>query len=330
MKGTIIHVLFLRVGKQPPMEGTVIFKSTKSSPGYEKYFPEFTIVEGEREITVGEGASASRAVSAVKSFRGETALVEIAAPFDCSQAGPALAKKNMLDAAARKIAIQHGPLDLLEEYTFFTVEELGDLEAFLARNKLMIAQLVRDETASLAEKEVEDAISSQLRYDQDDLAVLDWDGAVLLDKNGEFYDAIALIELANIQLLSLRALDGRLTAEVGRFREIQGLGASNILHQSRTLRSIINVRTSGLFDLESIDNAIRLYGDWYAAKAYALAERKLYLAKWRQTVEDKLAMLEKIFGMASHRQVELYNITLEFLIVLLILVEIVLIVMGKI
>ena len=326
----MVHVLFIRAGKQPPTEGTLTFKSSKSSPGYEKYYPEFTIVEGEREFLAGEGSGAIKAVSTVKIFRGETALVEVSAPFDCREAGPALEQKNLLDKAARGIAAQYGALDLVEEYTFFTVEELGDLDAFVEANKLMIAQLVRDETVCLAAREVEETIAGLIRYDLDDLAVVDWDGAVLLDRNGEFQDTITLIELANIQLLSLRALDARLTAEVAGFRDIQGMGAANILHQSKTLRSIINVRSSALFELESIDNAIRLYGDWYAARAYALAERKLYLAKWRQAVEDKLAMLEKIFEMASHRQVELYNITLEFLIVLLILVEIVLIVMGKI
>ena len=317
-------------GKEPSGGERVMFKSSKSSPGYEEYYPAFTIAESPRELIFPGPMGQVKAESTVKLFRGESMIVEICAPFNIDSAQNAIELKNSLHQQARLIAEPYGPLDLSEEYTFFTIEGVEDQEEFLAGHRLMVAQLVKDESAVLAQSEIDDALAGQLRYDVDDLAVVGWDGAVLMDKGGEFDDIIALVELANIQLLSLRALDARLTAEVKRFRQMQAKRAPEIIFQSRTLRSIIHVRTSGLFELEAIDNSIRLYGDWYAARIYALAERKLYLTKWRGAVEEKLAMLEKIFAMASHRQGEMYNITLETLIVLLIVVEIVLIVMGKI
>ncbi|MDH5477918.1 MAG: hypothetical protein OEY50_06280 [Nitrospinota bacterium] len=328
MKGNILHVIFLRAAREALGQEKMVYRSTKSSPGYEEYSPSFSMVEPERMVAPDPAIGDLQATIAVKSFRGETVMVETTAFFDSETSSMPLETKNRLHHVAMTTAREYGPIEQIEEYTFFLVSSVEDPEKLLQENKLMIAQLVKDETAILAEAETEDTISNILRYDVDDLAVVGWDGAVLIDKGGQFDDIVALIQLANIQLLSFRILDARLTAEVEKFRQ-EGMWTANVFHLSRTLRSIIGVRTTGLFGLESIDNSIRLYGDWYDAKAYALAERKLYLEKWRRAVEYKLGVLEKIFEMASQRQGELYNITLEITIVVLILVEIVLILFGK-
>jgi len=192
----------------------------------------------------------------------------------------------------------------------------------------MIAQLLKDDASELTDEEIDQTLASSLRYDKNDMTVIDWDGALLLDKNNEFEDNITLIELANIQLLSLRVLDDRLAVEIGLFKGFEAIRTPNIFRLSGFLKSIINVRARSLLNLDEIDNSIKLYGDWYSAKVYSIVAKKLYLARWRDTVEEKLNLLEKMFEMVSQRQGEIYNITLEISIVFLILLEIVLLVLG--
>ncbi|MBF0170831.1 MAG: hypothetical protein HQK87_07065, partial [Nitrospinae bacterium] len=163
-----------------------------------------------------------------------------------------------------------------------------------------------------------------LAYAEDDLAILDWDGGVILSREGAFDDDVAIVELANIQLLSLRTLDAALSRQFDRFRSGGLEGATSVWRLSRTLRSVVGARAQSLLELDAIGDTMKLYGDWYDARLYALAARKLSVDKWRATVEGKLSTLEKMFEMVATRQGELYNIILEVTIVLLIVLEIVL------
>ena len=72
---------------------------------------------------------------------------------------------------------------------------------------------------------------------------------------------------------------------------------------------------------------IKLYGDWYSARLYGIASRKLSIDKWRSAVEAKLGLLRDIYTIITERVAESYNIILEASIVVLIIVEILLAVM---
>lgn len=324
MRGDIVHTIITMAGPGEADSPRIVVRPTKSSPGYEEYYPSYKV----RECIASVGGVSRPASAVVKTFRGEFLIVEVRAAFAAETAEPAQSLKGEMNEAALKIALRHGGLSISEEYTFFCVIDYDDYEDFVEQNRLMIAQLLKDETASLTGAEIENTLASSLRYDRDDLTVIEWDGALLLDKGGQFEDNITLIELANIQLVSLRALDARLTAEIDRFRRMGAAQAPNMMRLSRFLKSIISVRTQSLLDLDSIDNSIKLYGEWYDAKVYSLAAGKLHIGQWRGAVDGKLEVLEKMFEMVSARQGETYNVILEISIVLLIVLEIVLLVLG--
>lgn len=325
MKGMLIHTVMVIAQGVDLHAPAVARKSTKSSPGYDEYYPDFRVV-CEWEPFVSGGI---RGEIRVKSLRGECIVAEAATSFNGETAATILSIKALLHESAMATVGRYGPLDLREEFTFYCVTEYGDLEREVDENRPLITQLVKDETATLTDFEIDSAFAGSVRYEPDDLAVIDWDGAVLFDHNGEFDDEIALLELANVQLLSLRSLDGTLSREIGRFSTEVAWGAAGVWRLSRTLRSIVGVRAKSLVELDAIGDSMRLYGEWYDAKMYALAARKLSLEKWRATVAGKLATLEKMFEMVSTLQGELYNIILEITIIALIVLEIILALTGS-
>ncbi|MBI4666876.1 MAG: hypothetical protein HY751_10765 [Nitrospinae bacterium] len=325
MKGKIVHAVITVSDREGVESEEIPFRTTRSSPGYEAYWPTYRIVaQGEIAPVLGPTPLGYR----VKAFKGNFTIVEMECGFENDAAVNVLALKNALSRKALEIAKAWDAAAGYEEYTFYCVSDYEGYDGFLSQNGLMISQLIKDETADLAPEEIKETLASSLRYDNEDLTVIEWDGALLLDKDGNFDDNITLLELANIQLLALRTLDNNLSQEIARFKRFGDIKTSNIFRLSSFLKSVVNVRTKSLFELDSIDDAIKLYGDWYSAKVYSIAARKLYHVKWRDAVEKKLNLLENMFEMVSHRQVELYNLILEFSIVALIVFEIALLLAG--
>ena len=77
-----------------------------------------------------------------------------------------------------------------------------------------------------------------------------------------------------------------------------------------------------MLEFDAIENSLKLYGDWYSAKVYSIAAKKLYIEKWKTIVEKKLDTVRELYTMIAQRTSESYNLLLEFTIVLLIVFEI--------
>ncbi|MDH5510240.1 MAG: hypothetical protein OEZ32_07775 [Nitrospinota bacterium] len=324
MRATIVHTVTVIAHGVDPHAPDLPYKPSKSSPGYEEYYPQFKIVRDWRQV---DGA-APETLARIKGLRGIFIVVEVSSPFSTDNAKVVLAQKEKLNDIAVSLAKEHGALGLREEFSFYCFSGYDDIDRFIIGHRLLMTQLLRDETAILTDMEIDSTLAGSVRYEADDLVVVDWDGAALFDMEGGFEDDLALLEVANVQILSLRALDQELTRELDRFREQGNMGAAGVWRMSKTLRSIVATRTTSLLELDAIDSAMKLYGEWYDARVYQLAVRKLHLERWRDNVGGKLSTLEKMFEMVSSRQGEIYNITLEITIVVLIVIEIVLAITG--
>lgn len=185
--------------------------------------------------------------------------------------------------------------------------------------------MLKDETIKLAQKEIDDTLSTNIRYGRQDITIVDWDGAFLIDASGEFKETIAVLELANIQLLNFRILDKKLAEQIDQLKQ-QGepLDLGSFFRISPFMKNVIKIRSQSVLELETIESALKLYGDWYSGKLYDLASKKFHLNTWRAQVDAKLQVLGDLYEMVEHVMTERFNLILEFLIVLLIVIEIVL------
>jgi len=323
MKGEIIHTLILSTAKEIRKRTTdVVVKPSKSSPNYEEYFPTYKGLEKPLKKEV-EGRSL---LINLKMFN-DNLIVEAKAEFDEKESAAILKLKNVLAEECERVAKQYQPSALSEEYTFFCIAEYEDYDKYISANKVKITSLLKDEAEELTGREVEDTISASIRYGKEDTVIIDWDGAFILDKGKEFDEIISLLELANIQLLNLRLLDFKLQEDIGRIRKLIDFGRLKIFQLSYYSKEIVKLRSEALLEFDSIENMIKLYGDWYSARLYGIASRKLSIDKWRSAVEAKLGLLRDIYTIITERVAESYNIILEASIVVLIIVEILLAVM---
>jgi hypothetical protein len=234
---------------------------------------------------------------------------------------------DTLLAAIRPAVTRPERSEAIEDYFVFHLEKFAlpfAAEEFLERHRGLVARILRAESTPLSEQEIADALDCRLSFGREDLTIIDWNAAVVVDEQGE--DTRAVLEYANVELLEMRTLDDRLDTALdqtyailknrGRLRHIwPGSSYSD-------LGRIAEMQMDSALLFEGVNNALKLLGDHYLARVYRLAAKRLHLAEWDTSILRKLSSLEstyeKLSGLAGHRRAEF----LEWLIIILIGVSI--------
>ena len=222
-----------------------------------------------------------------------------------------------------------------EDYLILAVHELEtplDAEALLAARGGQLAQMLRGETQPLSPQEQDEVLKNRLSYLSNDLVVPTWNAAFVYDSEAGAAAAMELFEFTNSQLLEFRYYDALLDAELGRiYPELQetswwhnifGGGAVRAANQVHSLFIDINEIT------DRTDNALKIVGDIYAARVLALASARLGLARWRESVEEKLETLDDIYRFAVEQVSISRGQFLEIAVVVILVLELVLFFLG--
>lgn len=194
---------------------------------------------------------------------------------------------------------------------------------------LDLVPLLLGETRPLSDEARRELLPHRFSYYADDLAILSWDNALIIEPSASDSDVEYILEFANAQLLELRYYDSLLDAELPkvydrisrarqRRRRVVGAGYAELLGSMQALVAEITEL------VERADNALKVTDDVYLARIYSTA-LDLYRAKtWRAGIDRKLTIIRDTYAMLNSelqaRRAEL----LEIAIVALILFEIVL------
>ncbi len=194
-----------------------------------------------------------------------------------------------------------GNLEFSEDYSIFIVSHFeGEPEQFFEHAPI-IASLLKSERMELDPDEVEYTLKSQIKYSQNDLSIIDWDGAFLFDPEGNTKEDLELLTLANLQLLRHRILDRQLDERLQHMTDRAGrspirMWSSYDKELIQDLRDIVKSRTTAISELQRLERDIKLIGDWYSARFYDLATSKFKIEEWRKSIRSKLESLEDIYS----------------------------------
>ncbi len=210
-----------------------------------------------------------------------------------------------------------------------TDESAGRL---LETERSTLAGILAGETnsARLSREEVEDNLAYFYRYFDDDLVVVDWDRSLIIEPTGKYEDVLSVIELANLELLELRAydryLDGVLERAYGDLTRFYGRGG--LFRSAREVqKDLSDVRIDLVRVTDAINNIGKIFGDYYLAKLHLGLNERYHLAEWESIVREKMATLNELYTLASHEVEHRRGILLEGMIVLLFVVDLVLLVL---
>lgn len=239
------------------------------------------------------------------------------------------ASREVADEVVRALAgavDRPGIAQRLEDYIVFQVEPwAGGPPALLAGTRPSLARLLRAEEAALSTQEVDEALAHPVSYGRDDVCLVDWLAALLVGPDTD--DERLVLELATVELLELRLLDAQLQERIEEAYELvtrpRGFLAA-LAVQRRELDHVARIQADNALLHEGIDNALKLFGDDYLARLHATAARRFHFADWGLSIQRKLAVLrtvhQSLSDLAAHRRSE----ALEWIIILLIAVDIVL------
>lgn len=213
--------------------------------------------------------------------------------------------------------------ELTEEYYIFQVHAFDralSVEELIESHSADIARLLRAEQDPLSDQEIHDALSARASFGRDDVALIDWNAALVFDREPQ--DVISVLEFANLQLLELRFLDQRLDLALDRTYEKLSLGKTTRLTfpggSRGELRRVAQLQVDGAVLFERINNALKLLGDQYLARVYRSASQRYRLAEWNSSITRKLDTLDSIYEKLHDHSAEARMELLEWIIIALI------------
>jgi hypothetical protein len=146
-------------------------------------------------------------------------------------------------------------------------------------------------TTALSPQTVADVTSRRFAYTDEDLCVLDWDTAFVLDAADD-RSVPDVLEVASAQLLELRYYDGLFERELLTVTHLlarprTGLTWLFLGRYGRILRRVQNLVVESAAVFERVDNAVRVVGDLWLARVYRAAVERLRLPAWQADVRNR-------------------------------------------
>jgi hypothetical protein len=221
---------------------------------------------------------------------------------------------------------------LTEDYTVFRVNQLLDADGKPFQPDELhdgeISRLLLGERRPLTSEARKELLSQRLGYYADDLVVLTWNTALVVEPDTADTDVQYVLEFANAQLLELRWYDSMLDNEVPRIqtRFVQARQGFHLMGRrySRLLQEIQRLVADSVELMERLENSLRVTDDVFLARVYATALEEFRERSWRKGIERKVAIVRDAYDMLNAESNARRSETLEIVIVVLIMFEIVL------
>ncbi len=223
-----------------------------------------------------------------------------------------------------------------EAYTVFCLaapvlnienEPMNAEQWFQAHRRQIAALLTQEEEMErLSKQEAEESTARYLSYYDNDLVVIDWDAALLVDEPADFDESLYIMELANLQLAELEAYDRLLDDALE--RSYRDLGERPLRSRGDILRELREIRIDMARFNDELSNITKFFGDWHLARIYEKIASRFHLADWHRTINGKLKTLDDLYLILKQDQNNRVMVWLEITIVLLFVIDLVILVMG--
>ena len=299
IKQQLITLVLGKVSRQLTGE---VFNPTviKSSPVYYKAAVPRQVTVGQENFTIG----GQNVTFHLRGYQPDVLLIQTTIDVEniFHKEGIFSLEKQSYEHSYRILKEYGGDLLFSEEYSVFAVTNYqGDPEQFL-KHRDVIVSLLKSEMLDLDPQEVQYTLGSKIKYGNNDMSMIDWDGAFLFDPNGDIEEDLELLTLANLQLLRCRILDHQLDGRLSRMAElVHNIPAGGIHMHGRDLtqkmKETMEIRMVSISELQRLERDIKLIGDWYSARFYELAAAKFKIDEWRRTIRSKLESLEDTYSL---------------------------------
>lgn len=238
----------------------------------------------------------------------------------------ALDKVNEVSEAIKSSVEKLGLSEQVEDYTIIQLVQKSPGTAVEDSLKDEAYRLMEGERERRLSQQTKEAIrQSTFQYSESDLAVVDWNRALLIGDGQDVEELSDILEFAVCQLLELRYYDDLLDQKLTNlYSSLEGHKPTVWQNRYSTLSeeaALVYIEFSEVID--KVGNSLKLVGDTYYAKIFRAAVEKFRLNDWKSTVMQKLNNLAQLSELFSNEINERRNQLMELIIIILIAIEVV-------
>jgi hypothetical protein len=221
---------------------------------------------------------------------------------------------------------------VVEDYVVFRLTKLTDAAGKMMGTNVLtddhVVPLLLRERRELSVDARRELLPHRFSYYADDLTILTWDNALIVEPRGDDRDVEYILEFANAQLLELRyydaVLDAELPAMYDRIAAARGRVSALPTWRYRPLLARLQTRVADVTEtVERVENALKVTDDVYLARIYAAALELFRGNAWRRGIERKLSIVRETYSMLNAEAQAARAELLEIAIIALIVIEIV-------
>jgi hypothetical protein len=215
--------------------------------------------------------------------------------------------------------------NIIEDYTVFYIQETSpNVTGQTLGDHLDMPRLLAADEGPIAPQERQNLVHAAYSYRPDDLVVVDWNSAIVLDPTGG-QEVPELLELTVMQMLELRTYDGRVGRGLDRlYKELETEERAFFRGSNYTMlsRRIMQMYVDVIEITERIDNSLTFLGDTWLARLHAGAAVEFGIPKWQKQLRNKLEVLHQINTLLVDQITSQKTMRIEVAIVGLILIEV--------
>jgi len=217
--------------------------------------------------------------------------------------------------------------EVYEDYTLYFIEKLSqtsdDLSSLLNQEEIASLILI-EERGTLSQQIIQRIYDSKLQYYKNDLALIDWNSAFIIEPSGSL-DIPDVIEFALNQLLEMRYYDDLLDKklrEIYSAIELKDVSIFNTRYNELVLEAgqkYIEIAEI----VESVENSLKVIGDLYHSVIFRTASTKFRFTDWQSSIDNKLDNLADICKLLLDNINHKRSYVLELIIIALISIELI-------
>lgn len=214
-----------------------------------------------------------------------------------------------------------------EDYILYYIESFAnnyqDASTILAEEDIA-ALIINEERDQLAPQIKERIYSSKLQYYKNDLAIIDWNSAFIIEPSGSM-DIPDVIEFALNQLLEMRYYDDLLDKKLKDLYSAVELKEMSIFSSRYTdLALEAGQKYIEIAEIvEAVENSLKVIGDLYHSTVFRTASNKFRFSDWQGSIDNKLDNMAELCKLLLDNITSRRSHLLELIIIALISIELI-------
>ncbi len=240
--------------------------------------------------------------------------------------------KGLMESLGKAVVSPEIKEDFIEDYMIIYVEELKDgVRAPDLLASYDPARLLLYESNELSNFTRKETLRHGFSYYPDDFIIINIDNAFVIEPTGSL-DLPDILEFANAQYVELRYYDHVIDKELKSiYAELSGRRVSffSLRKYERLLKKITRTISDITEVTEKVNNSLKVTEDIYYAKIYRAFMSLLRSRDWETGTREKLEIVMNAYKMLHDEISAKREYAVELGIFILIIIEMVLIVVGK-